>query len=76
MEAINYEDGIILAEKNFATIKSKGKKFLERNAEKYLREKLFIPFYITENSGSKYMFIIHPPDKGKIFFKKFSIKNE
>lgn len=77
MEAIiKYEDGVILAEKNFAEIKAKGKKYVERNAPKYLREALMVPFYITRSNGKEYLHIIHPPSEKryeKIFFKKFLI---
>lgn len=79
MEAIKYEDGVILAEKNFAEIKTKGKKYVERNAPKFIRELLWHPFYITRSDGKEYLHIIHlPPEKRyeKIFFKKFLIQHE
>lgn len=79
MEAIKYEDGIILAERNFADLKAKGKKYVERNAPKYLRDALWVPFYITKSDGKEYMHIIHPPPPKrfeKIFFKRFTIRYE
>jgi hypothetical protein len=73
---ITYEAGIALAERNYAQIKAAGKKWLERNAEKVLREQFFFSHFITIGGTQRYIHIIHPPSEGKqkIFFKKYELK--
>ena len=68
------EDGIVLAKELFAALDARGKKWKERNVPLYVRESLWIPYYITEYSGVKKVFVIRPPDpkNPKVHFMEIS----
>ena len=69
-----FEDGIVLAQELFAALDARGKKWKERNVPLYVRENLWIPFYITVTDGVERVFIIRPPDpqNPKVHFMEIS----
>ena len=79
MEAINIEDAISLAERNMSQVQKKGKRFFERHVEKWVREHLFVPYFITYEDNKRFIHIISLPEAEKkyekIFFKKILIND-
>ena len=70
----NFEDGIVLAKELFTALDDRGKKWKDRNIPVYVRESLWIPYYITETGGVKRLFVIRPPDpqNPKVHFMEIS----
>jgi hypothetical protein len=69
-----FDDGIVLAKELFAALDVKGKKWKNRNVPAYVRENLWIPYYITEIGGVLRLFVIRPPDpqNPKVHFMEYS----
>jgi len=72
--ANTFDDGIVLAKEFFETLNARGKKWRNRNVPVYVRENLWIPYYITEIQGVERLFIIRPPDphNPKVHFREYS----
>jgi predicted ATP-dependent Lon-type protease len=70
----NFEDGIVLATELFTALNARGKKWKARNVPAYVREYLWIPYYITEKDGVVKLFVIRPPDphNPKVHFREYS----
>lgn len=73
MDTTTFSNGRAVAQAHFDTIVSKGKKFKDRQVPIYIREKLWIPFYLTigEEFGEHYIHIIQLPNEieSKVHFK-------
>ena len=72
--ANTFDDGIVLAKEFFGALDARGKKWRNRNVPVYVRENLWIPYYITEIQGVERLFIIRPPDphNPKVHFREYS----
>jgi len=72
--AKTFDDGIVLAKELFEALDARGKKWKNRNVPVYVRENLWIPYYITERDGVERLFTIRPPDphNEKVHFREYS----
>jgi len=68
------EDGIVLATEVFNALDARGKKWKQRNVPVYVRESLWIPYYITKSNGIERLFVIRSPDarNPKVHFMEIS----
>ncbi|UHG93332.1 hypothetical protein [Spirosoma oryzicola] len=57
-----FEDGIVLARDTFAQLDRRGSKWRTRNVPAYIREQLWLPYYIAEQSGERQLYIIRSPN--------------
>lgn len=58
-----FDAGIMLARSEFAQLDKRGTKWKNRNVPVYIREQLWRPYYLTEQSGEQELYIIRSPDE-------------
>lgn len=56
-----FTNGIELGRKHYAQIKSMSPRWVHRNVPVFIREHLFVPYYITEVGNEKRLYIIQFP---------------
>lgn len=68
-----FEDGIVIAKETYAQLDQRGNKWKTRNVPSYIREQLWLPYYITEQNGEKQLYIIRPPSDvyNKVHFSRW-----
>ncbi|GAB2798728.1 hypothetical protein GCM10027275_50430 [Rhabdobacter roseus] len=62
MEA-SLEDNIVSAREVFSRLDARGERWKRRNVPIFIRERLWVPYYITEENGERKLYVIHPPDR-------------
>ncbi|MGV3560765.1 hypothetical protein [Larkinella arboricola] len=70
-----FEGGIVSARAAFAQLDKRGGKWKSRNIPIYIREQLWIPYYLTEELGVQQLYVIRPPDERnpKVHFARWPI---
>ncbi|OIN55439.1 hypothetical protein [Arsenicibacter rosenii] len=68
-----FEEGMALGRGNFARLDQRGQKWKHRNIPIFIREQLWIPYYITEVAGEQCLYIIKAPDirHPKVYFARW-----
>lgn len=69
-----HEDGIVIARETFRSLDAKARKWKDRNVPVYIRQKLWIPYYLTEVNGKTVLFTIRSPDASnpKVHFMEYT----
>lgn len=50
-----------LGRKHFAAIAAKGERWKKRNVPGWIRQSMFVPYYVVERDNKQELHIIHPP---------------
>ncbi|MCE7061273.1 hypothetical protein [Dyadobacter sp. CY343] len=70
----NFESGIALGRKHHAKIAAMSDRWKRRNVPSFIRESLFVPYYITESEEFFELYVIQKPIDAseKVHFSQFA----
>lgn len=67
-----FEQAIAEANVVFGRLDARGQKWKNRNVPIYIREQLWVPYYLTVQGGEQQLYTIRPPDEihPKVYFAR------